>query len=155
MFDQAELLALPAQRLNDWRRHGSYRGLGYHVHSPEAFSVPESEQMLRIARAPREANDNGLKFWIHAESLDDWGHRQEYFHPYLSSSRFRRMDEGEFNRLVAERTRELVVPLPLPLHPPTGYLGGLAMRAMEDDLIVSLFAEYEDEFIHALWETTA
>lgn len=99
--------------------------------------------------------DSGLKFWIHAELLDDWSGRQQYLHPYLSSAKFRRIGESEFNRLVAEQTRELVVPIRLPLHPPTGYLGGLAMRAMEDDLIVSLFAEYEDEFIHFHWETTA
>ncbi|MES2952339.1 MAG: hypothetical protein V4858_27750 [Pseudomonadota bacterium] len=155
MFNQTEFACLSAASLNHWQYRSAYRGLSYCVYPQHAFTVPDSEQVVRVTRAPKEPNDSGLKFWINAELLGDWGNREQYLHSYLSSSQFRPIDENEFNQLVAEQTRDLFVPMPLPLHPPKGYSGGLAMYTMETDFIVSVFAEYEDEFIHFFWETTA
>lgn len=155
MFDRVEFEALSEERLDHWKYRCAYRGLRYCVYPQYAFLVPDSEQVVRIARAPKEPNDSGLKFWINAESLGEWSNREQYLRPYLASSQFRPVDESEFNQLVAEQAGDLVVPMHLPLHSSAGYLGGLAMHTMETDFIVSVFAEYEDEFIHFFWETTA
>ncbi len=155
MFDRTKFEALASENLNLWDYRSAYRGLSYCIYPQHAFSLPDSEQMIRIARAPKEIDDSGLKFWINAEFLDDWRDRESYFQPYLAASLFRPIDEQEFNRLVREQVQGLVVPIDLPLHPLTGFVGGLAMYTMERDFVVSVFAEYEDEFIHFFWNTTA
>jgi len=57
--------------------------------------------------------------------------------------------------MVMESSRQLLVPLFLPLHPPTGFVGALLMYSTKTDFIVSLLAEYEDQFIHYFWGTCA
>ncbi|MCR6667999.1 MAG: hypothetical protein NVV69_18745 [Methyloversatilis sp.] len=155
MFDRSHFEGLKAEQLADFHFARFYRGLHYDVHPQFAFNPPDSEQMIRITRAPKEAGDNGLKFWINAEHLDDWDGRTEFLRPYLSASEFRSITEEEFNRAVAAQALDLIAPLQLPLHQPVGFVGGLAMHTIETDFMVSLFAEYEDEFIHFFWETSA
>jgi hypothetical protein len=155
MFDRSNFEALNAEQFGDLHFAHFYRGLHYGVYPQFAFNPPESEQMIRITRAPKESGDNGLKFWINAELLDDWGGRTELLLPYLSKSEFRLISEEEFNRSVVAQASDLVAPLHLPLHRPVGFVGGLAMHTIDTDFIVSLFAEYEDEFIHFFWETAA
>lgn len=155
MFNRLEFESLPVEKLSDCNYRTAYRGLRYCVYPQYAFSVPDSEQMIRITRSPKEPGDSGLKFWINAELLDDWSNREQYLHPYLLDSQFRPISEDEFNELVTANTQDLVTPLELPLHVSSGYLGGLAMYTMETDFMVSVFAEYGDEFIHFFWEMTA
>lgn len=155
MFDRSHYEALKKEQLDDLYFARLYRGLHYCVYPQFAFDPPDSEQMIRITRAPKEAGDNGLKFWINAEFLGDWGCRIEFLPPYLAGSKFRPLVEEEFNRIVEAQAQDLLASLQLPLHHPVGYVGGLAMYTMETDFTVSLLAEYEDEFIHFYWETAA
>lgn len=155
MFNRASFESWLPDELQHWQYRGAYRGLSYCVHPQYAFSSPSSEQGIRITRSPKEPGDSGLKFWINAESLGNWRDGETYFQRYLAASQFRPIDEGEFNKIVATQTHDLVVPITLPLHSSAGYVGGLAMYTLETDLIVSLVAEYEDEFIHFYWDTTA
>ncbi|UUX95556.1 hypothetical protein [Aquabacterium sp. J223] len=92
---------------------------------------------------------------INSELIDDWGGRQDKLRPYLSASLFRLMTEEEFNRLVEAQARDLVASLKPPIHKTGRYVAGLAMHTMETEFLVSLVAEYEDEFIHFYWETSA
>lgn len=155
MFDRSHFEVFRLEKLDDLHFSRFYRGLHYVVYPQFAFNPPDSEQMIRIARAPKETGDNGLKFWINAELLDDRSSRTEFLHPYLAASKFRLLKEEEFNGIVLNQARDLVASLHLPIHQPVGYVGGLAMHTLETDFTVSLFAEYEDEFIHFFWETSA
>lgn len=155
MFDRSHFEALKKEQLGDLHFARCYRGLHFSVFPQFAFDPPDSEQMIRITRAPKEAGDNGLKFWINAELLGDWGGRTEFLSPYFAASKFRPLTAEEFNRMVAAQTQDLLASLHLPLHHSGGYVGGLAMYTMETDFTVSLLAEYEDEFIHFYWETSA
>lgn len=131
-----------------------YRGLYYTTYNPYAFDVPDSEECIRISRAPKLANDNGLKFWLAAELQDDWSNREKYFKPYVFESDFRLLTENEFNNMVLNQCSALITKPNLPLNSGK-FVGALAMCTMEREFIVDLFAEYEDEFLHFIWETTA
>jgi hypothetical protein len=134
---------------------GAYRGL-YHVCYPQyAFQVPDGEESIRITRSPKEPDDNGLRFWLAAELADDWQGRESYLHDYLSGAYFEPIDELQFNDLVATHCNGLVVSPTLPLAREQVFQGALLMYSMKTEFFVSAIAEYEDEFIHFSWGTTA
>ncbi|MFZ3002519.1 MAG: hypothetical protein WA071_19545 [Undibacterium umbellatum] len=75
--------------------------------------------------------------------------------PSLQAAEFRPISEEKFNALVAEQCFGLIVKPQLPLNQSGQFVGALLMRDMETDLVVDLFAEYEDEYIHFYWHSTA
>lgn len=154
MFARSDLDALDSELFVDWRYMSCYPGLHYAVYPQHAFRVPDSEQMVRITRAPKRQGDNGVQFWVSAESSDA-PLKPEYAAKYLKSAHFRPIHEAEFNGLVQAQCAELIAPPILPLREPGGFIGALSMHALETEFIVSLFAEYANEFIHFYWESTA
>ena len=74
---------------------------------------------------------------------------------YVRSAAFEPITEDKFNLLVAEQSSELLVQPSLPLHSKQGFVSALLLYSLDTDFVVSLFAEYEDEFIHFYWDTTA
>jgi hypothetical protein len=134
---------------------GRYPGLHYEVYPQDAFRTVESEQQVRITRSPKRTGDDGLSFWLAAELADDWTGREQHFPGFVRGAAFRAVSEAEFNTLVDRWSGDLLARPALPLHPSTGFVGALVMREAEDDLIVSAVAEYDDEFIHFAWESSA
>lgn len=51
-------------------RLGYYRGLYSTFYNQFAFIVPDSEESIRISRAPKLIQDNGVEFWLAAELQD-------------------------------------------------------------------------------------
>lgn len=135
-------------------RLGCYRGLCSTYYNKFAFRVPASEESIRISRAPKIEQDNGLVFWLAAEFQDDWDGREKYFRPYIEESDFKVLSESEFNFMVLSQCADLIVKPTLPLNSGR-FIGALAMCTMQRELIVDLFAEYEDEYVHFIWESTA
>ena len=155
MFSRSDLDTLNNALFVDWRYMRCYPGLHYAVYPQHAFLVPDSEQCVRITRAPKRQGDSGVQFWVSAEANDLPLGNPEQAAKQLRASHFRTIDEEEFNSLVQAQCAELVAPLSLPLHPSSGFIGALSMHALETEFMVSLFAEYADEFIHFYWESTA
>jgi hypothetical protein len=164
MFSRSDLDSLDSALLIDWRYMGSYPGLHYAVFPQHAFRVPDSEQTIRITRAPKRSGDNGLQFWVSAECANSPSgnydqstrdRRAEKAANYFRGARFRNIDEVEFNSIVRGQCTELLIVPNLPLHEPQGFIGAISIRTLETELVVSLVAEYADEFIHFYWESTA
>ena len=164
MFSRTDLDLLNDASFVDWRYCGSYPGLHYAVFPQYAFSVPDSEQTIRITRAPKRPGDNGLQFWVSAENADSppaahdrrtRDRRAAQAANYFRSANFRDINEAEFSSIVRRQCADLLAKPVLPLHEPQRFIGAIAMYAMEADFIVSLVAEYADEFIHFYWESTA
>ena len=131
-----------------------YIGLYSTYYNQYSFRVPDSEESIRISRAPKLQRDNGLQFWIAAELQDNWEGRMPYFRPYIEDSDFKEISETEFNSMVYSQCNDLITKPNLPLNDGK-FIGALAMCTMEKELIVDLFAEYENEYIHFIWESTA
>jgi hypothetical protein len=155
MFEREDFRNVVAQLPARMHHLACYSGLSFHVYPQYAFSCPAGEQTIRITRAPKANNDNGINFWLCAEWLDDWRGRESYFVGYLSDSAFEPLSEQSFNDLVAEQCAGLIIKLDLPLRIKGNFVGAVLLYSMKTDLIVSLVAEYEDEFIHFYWESTA
>jgi hypothetical protein len=132
-----------------------YYGLYYTEYPQFAFRSHFSEESIRITRAPKTPGDNGLRFWLAAELADDWRGRESYFKSYVSGAAFEPVTESFFNDLVAGHCMGLVVPPPMPLASGAMFQGGLLMYEFSAELIVSAFAEYENEFVHFAWSSTA
>lgn len=156
MFSRDDLSAIKDEQLTSWLFVGRYPGLHYTEYPQFAFSSPDSEQLIRIARAPRLCGDSGLRFWLSSERIEDWRERESYFVGYIRNSEFESLAEADFDRAVASASSDLLLPLALNLPLGRGrFLGALQMYAMKTDFIISIFAEYEEEFVHFYWETTA
>ncbi|WP_425502575.1 hypothetical protein [Pseudomonas izuensis] len=111
--------------------------------SIQRFSNRSSEERIRVTRVHKRQGENGSNFWLFAEWIDWRPGGERYF------------AEAVFNQMVADQAIDLIAPLKQPLHEPTGFVGALLMYSMKTEFIVSLFAEYEDEYIHFYWDTTA
>ena len=155
MFALEDLLQNESVIRSKWSHQPFYEGLYYVTYPQHAFRVPDSEQTIRITRAPKIAGDNGLRFWICAERIADWHDREEYFLPYLLRATFEKIGEAELNKLIACHCSELIAPPDLPLCARRGFIGGLLMHSTKTDFVVSAFAEYETEYLHFYWDTTA
>lgn len=150
--DFEDLVAIDQARLH---LLAGYRGI-YYVEYPQfAFQVPDGEESIRISRAPKSKGDNGLRFWIAAELADNWKGRESCLLGYLSGGYFEPLDELSFDSLVKSNCVGLIVPPGLPLGHGQTFLGALLMYSMKTEFFVSVIAEYENEFIHFFWETTA
>jgi len=150
MFNQDSLLNIKTNEFS----LSCYRGLYCTVYRQYAFNTPSSEETIRISRSPRLGRDSGVMFWLAAILQDDWSDRMEYFQPYLTNARYLPITETKFNSLVAEYCGELITKPTHPLN--TGdFKGALLMYDVEDDLMVDLYAEYDNEYIHFYWESTA
>ncbi|MFZ6756000.1 hypothetical protein ACO0K9_02180 [Undibacterium sp. Ji50W] len=128
-----------------------YRGLYFVTYRQDAFAVPDSEENIYISRAPKYPGDNGIRFWLAAEMSKG----EKLYGPYLQEAEFRPIPEEKFNGLVAEQCFHLILKPQLPLNQSGQFVGALLMYSMETEFIVDLFAEYEDEYIHFYWHTTA
>ncbi len=156
MFSRFDLECFDDELFIDWRCVRPYPGLHYQVYPQHAFRVPDSEQHVRITRAPKEPGDNGIRFWVSAEVAEQANAPlATHLIPYITGAQFRAVSESEFNRLVAGQCSELLAPPTLPLHSSRGFVGAVAMYTLDTAFIVSLVAEYDDEFVHFYWETTA
>lgn len=147
MFTKSDLDQID---INDFGLH-RYRGLYFVTYRQDAFNSPSSEENIYISRAPKEIGDNGIRFWLAAEMSKS----EKLYGPYLQEAEFRPISEEKFNALVAEQCLDLIVKPQLPLNKSGQFVGALLMYSMETDFIVDLFAEYEDEYIHFYWHTTA
>ena len=162
-------VGMPALRSTSIPRFGSFSvlrdrqkatksdcpGLYYVTYPGIAFRCSASQQIIRITRAPKRQGENGLNFWLHAEWMDWRPGGESYFPGYVSDAQFEEISEAVFNQMVADQAFELIAPLKQPLHESTGFVGALLMYSMKTEFIVSLFAEYEDEYIHFYWDTTS
>jgi hypothetical protein len=133
----------------------AYRGLHYTCYPQHAFNVPDAEEFIRITRAPKAIGDNGLYFWLSAELTNSWKGRESYLLPFLSGAYFEPISEAGFNGLVADTCASLIKPPDLPLIRKQRFIGALLMYSMKTEFWVSAVAEYENEYIHFAWETTA
>ena len=158
MFTRSEFEAYVAgPMLTTWHRATTYSGLHYATYPQHAFQTPDAEEYIRIARAPKQYKDNGIWFWLAAECTSNPPRTIQDTLKYarrLATSEFRPYSEADFNSLVESQCTSLLDPPPLPLGR-TKLLGALAMQTMQTELCVSLVAEYENEFLHFFWETTA
>jgi hypothetical protein len=156
MFSREDFDRLSREASTNHYFVGTYPGLYFNVFPQFAFREPASEQYARITRAPKQAGDNGLKFWATAE-IGEKGRNglPTELIANFKFGEFRALSEEEFNALVASQCAELIVPPTLPLHSPHRFVAALAMYTLKTDFTVSLIAEYEDEFIHFYWDTTA
>ena len=155
MFERKDFQSIAAQLPARMHRLGCYPGVNFHVYPQYAFSPPDGEQTIRITRAPKALGDNGIDFWLCAEWLQDWRGRENFFAGYLSESAFESISEKTFNDLVAEQCAGLMIKRELPLKVTGRFVGAVLLYSMKTEFIVSLVAEYEDEFIHFYWDTTA
>lgn len=156
MFSREDLSPIGDDQLTSWLFVGRYPGLYYTTYPQHAFCVPDSEQLIRITKAPRLSGDTGLRFWLSSEWVDGWSGRESYFSGYIRNSAFEQLSEAEFDLAVAAASADLLSPLKLMLPLGKGrFVGALQMCSMKTDFIISIFAEYEDEFVHFYWETTA
>lgn len=131
-----------------------FEGL-YVIHFNQySFRVPDSEETIRIARSPKLQPHKGLQFWLAAGLQDNWAGREDYFRSYVEGCEFKKISESQFNLMVATQCEGLITKPSLPLND-SKFVGALAMRTIDKEFIVDLFAEYEDEYIHFFWETTA
>ncbi|GKW26746.1 hypothetical protein PEC311524_43400 [Pectobacterium carotovorum subsp. carotovorum] len=119
-------------------------------YTAEDFTSVESEQRIGISRAPKTATDNGLLFWIYAELAEGLCNPEHY----LLNAYFKRIDEATFNTQVKNYCGDLRHPPALPLSNQL-FLGALLMYEPDTDMLVSIFAEYEQEYLHFFWESTA
>lgn len=153
MFDRSDFDQLSNEQLIFWRADNECPGLYYVTYPSIAFECPDSQETIRITRAPKRHGDNGLNFWLHAEWIDRRPGGESYFPSCVSDAQFEEISEAVFNKMVADGAFELIAPLKQPLHEPTGFVGALLMFSMKTEFTVSLFAEYEDEYIHFYWDT--
>jgi hypothetical protein len=150
MFKRSDLESVDFES----NRLGRYRGLYSTYYNQFAFRVPDSEESIRISRAPKIEQDNGLRFWLAAELQENWSGREHFFQPCIRDSDFKEISESEFNTMVKSQCDDLITKPSLPLSSGK-FIGALAMCTMEKELIVDLFAEYDNEYIHFIWESTA
>lgn len=155
MFERSDFECLASNEGEKLQFLSAYRGLRYVYYPQYAFTVPDGEESIRITHAPKALGDNGLRFWLSAELADNWQGRETYLLPYLSGAYFEPISEAAFNKLVAENCAGLINPPDLPLISKQVFIGALLMYSMKTDFFVSVVAEYENEYIHFAWETTA
>lgn len=155
MFSRREFEDLMATEKDRLSLLGRYRGICHLEYPQYAFHPPDGEEGIRISRAPKSKGDDGLRFWIAAVLADDWRGRESYLFGYLSGAYFESLDEPSFDSLVKSHCGGLIVPPSLPLGKGQAFLGALLMYSMKTEFFVSAIAEYENEFIHFAWETTA
>lgn len=155
MFNRNDFDQLSSEQLLFWRSHNDCPVLYYVTYPSSAFQCPASQETIRVTRSFKRQEENGLNFWLHAEWIDWRPGGESYFPGYVSDAQFEEISEAVFNQMVADQAIELVAPLKQPLHESTGFVGALLMYSMKTEFIVSLFAEYEDEYIHFRWDTTS
>ncbi|ANI54372.1 MULTISPECIES: hypothetical protein [Pseudomonas] len=153
MFDRSDFDQLSSDQQICSAARSECRGLYYVTYPNDAFRYSESQETIRITRAPKRHGEDGLKFWLQAEYLDWRPESDSRFPQHVSDAKFEKIPEAVFNQMIVDRTIDLIAPLKQPLHEPTGFVGALLMYSMKTDFIVSLFAEYEDEYIHFHWYT--
>ena len=163
MFTKSDFLQVAdsIKHPNEWMRLCQYPGLHYCVYPQFAFKTPDSEERICITRSRKKPDDSGVLFWLAAALCADncfpvtenkWF---EYARPYLSEGAFQSIDESEVNRLVEESCSYLLADIQLPLGGKSQFKGALMMRSMAKEFEVSIFIEYEDEFVDFNWETAA
>ncbi|WP_258536125.1 MULTISPECIES: hypothetical protein, partial [unclassified Pseudomonas] len=155
MFDRSDFDQLSSEQLTFWAAHNHCPGIYYTAYPQSAFRTRSSEERIRVTRVRKRQGENGLNFWLFAEWIDWRPGGENYFAGYVSDAKFEEVSEAVFNQMVAEQAIDLIAPLKQPLHESTGFVGALLMYSMKTEFIVSLFAEYEDEYIHFYWDTTA
>ena len=131
-----------------------YRGLFSTSYNQFAFKDPDFEEAIIISRAPKLERDNGLHFWLAAVLQDDWSDRKEYYYKsYILEAEFKDISEEKFITIVHSCCTELITKPMLPLS--TGkFISAMSMHSIETELLVDLYAEYENEYLHFYWTST-
>lgn len=142
---QNQVISLPEEYLGISRKH----------YSPCDFVSPSSEEYIWITYAPKNVGDNGLKFWLHAECADDWLGKEDYILPYLSGAYFKTIDELTFKDLLNTHCKDLIRQPDFSFIDKQIFCGALLMYEIDTELSVSVFAEYENLYVHFRWESTA
>jgi hypothetical protein len=155
MFKRNDLDCLVAEEGEKMQYLQRYRGLYYTSFPQYAFTETDGEESIRITRAQKEEGDNGLRFWINAELVDNRQGEASWILPYFSGAYFELVGEADFNSIVAENCRGLINPPKLPIIDNQVFIGALLMYSMKTEFFVSMVAEYENEYIHFFWQTTA
>ncbi len=117
------------------------------------FATQGSEESIEVHRAAMTSGVDLMKFWVSSVVAQDWSGRDGFLRPYLQQAECRPLSEAAFNQVVRTRSAGLLRTLPLPLHPPTGFVGALQMD--DDWNSVSVVAAYEDEYVAFYWSMSA
>ncbi|MEC8012390.1 MAG: hypothetical protein VX185_16670 [Pseudomonadota bacterium] len=134
----------------------SYTGLFTTYYKSYAFNCVDSCEYIFISRSPKEDKDNGVKFMFRSY-LDDGSCRDRSVSDVkglLLSADFKLIAEDVFNEKVKEQCAELITKPQYPLSSKK-FIGALIMYDLDQEFMVDMFAEYEDEYIHFYWDTTA
>ncbi|WP_225087009.1 hypothetical protein [Pectobacterium colocasium] len=150
MFNRNALISFLKNRSGTASLDVIYPRFSVQRYIAEDFTSAESEQNICISRSPKDAMDNGLLFWICAELADGLGNLENY----LLSADFKHIDEATFNTLVENYCGDLRQPPAFPLSNQR-FLGALLMYEADTDMLVSVFAEYKQEYLHFFWESAA
>jgi len=127
MFTHAEFEKLLDAQDDTVLETRPYPGMYYVTYPQYAFITPDAEEFIRITRAPKAGGDNGLRFWLEAEFLDDWRGRESSLLDYLMGASFDPIDAHVFDKLVVTHCSGLVVPPALPLAMGKAFIGALLM----------------------------
>jgi hypothetical protein len=102
MFNRSDFDQLSGKEVTYWSARDGCRGLYYVTYPAFAFQYPDSQETIRIARAPKQQGENGLKFWLHAECVDWHPERESYFLGYVltpSLRKFRKLFSIRWSRI--------------------------------------------------------
>ncbi|WP_339526830.1 hypothetical protein [Pseudomonas sp. EA_35y_Pfl2_R111] len=155
MFTYTEFSKLGKKLLSDSINFERYPGLYYVTYPQYSFTVPDGEETIRISRAPKTSNDDGMKFWLASEWLAGWHGKEELFSSYITDSAFEKITEDEMNFEIFTQCSGLISPPPLPVIGGQEFIGALMMYSLKTEFIISIFAEYTNEYLHFYWDTTA
>lgn len=147
--------------INNANASAEYSGLYSTHYNFYAFKSQSTEENIIISRAPRNNNNSNAKFWLAAlqqetykfeEYLDD--EFEESFQEYVSKAQYKEITETEAYSIITDHCSDLITKPPFPLNSNT-FIGALIMYYQSGNQITDLFMEYEDEYIHFYWESTA
>ena len=147
--------------INDKNASAEYRGMYSTYYNSYAFESQSTEENIIISRAPRTKYNSNAKFWLAAlqqetykveEYLDE--DFEECFEEYVSNAQYKEISESDTYSIIKEYCSDLITKPALPLNSKK-FIGALVMYYQSGDQIIDIFMEYEDEYLHFYWESTA
>lgn len=134
----------------------NYNGLNEISYTDNDFKHPEACEYIRITRRKKRDEDNGVNFMFHSYLADIYYGvcTLEGIKDGLQTSNFEQITEDRFYEMVQAQCVGLIDKPNLPLSY-SKFIGALVMCDLKTEFVVDVFAEYEDEYIHFFWNTTA